>query len=61
MPVRIPISAARRVADLHELRQVIIIAWDGERTHIVTYGQTRQECKMAAEGGERIAKFLELK
>lgn len=61
MPIRVPISAARRVADLHDLKQVIIVAWDGERTHIVTYGQNKKECDMAAQGGQRIAQCLGLK
>lgn len=51
MPKRLPISAARRIAKEHDCRQVILLAWDGERTHIVTYGKSIDDCAQAAEGG----------
>lgn len=49
MPKRIPIAAAKRVADAHGLSQVLIIAYDGERTHVVTYGRTKKDCALAAQ------------
>lgn len=61
MSKRITITAARRVADLYNCEQVIILAWDGQRTHIVTYGTTRSQCQVAAKGGEQIAEMLGLK
>ena len=56
--MRIPVSAAKGVADQHKLRQVILAAWDGERTHIVTYGSTQEDCAQAAEGGNAIQRML---
>lgn len=51
MPKRIPISAAKKVAQDHDCRQVILLAWDGQLTHIVTYGKTADDCAQAATGG----------
>ncbi len=48
---RIPISAAKKVADEQNCRQIILLAWDGELTHIVTYGKTTEDCAQAATGG----------
>lgn len=52
MPKRIPIKAAKRVAEEHGLRQVILLGWDGENTHIVTYGVTKADCAAAAQAQE---------
>jgi hypothetical protein len=60
MPKRIAIEKAHKFVKENNLRQVIIVAWDGEITHIVTYGVTKAECKMAAQGGEVIANALGL-
>lgn len=49
--MRIPISAAKKVAEEQNCRQVILLAWDGELTHIVTYGKTADDCAQAATGG----------
>lgn len=51
MSKRLPISAAENVAKEHDLRQVILLAWDGELTHIVTFGKTVEDCAQAAQGG----------
>ena len=51
MPKRIPISAAKEIAVKHDCRQVILVAWDGELTHIVTYGKSDDDCAQAARGG----------
>jgi hypothetical protein len=40
------------------LQQVIIVAWDGERTHVVTYGKSVEDCDQAALGGDKIKKAL---
>lgn len=58
MPARIPVLAAKDVANAYDCRQVIIVAWDGTKTHIVTYGQNLEECDQAAQGGDRIARAL---
>jgi len=53
---KIPISAAKEVARTHEMTQVIILGWDGESTHITTYGKTAIDCDQAAQG----ANFLKV-
>ena len=58
MPNRIPISAAKEIAKQHKCRQVVLLAWDGERTHVVTYGVTTEECDQAAQGGNLVKKAL---
>jgi hypothetical protein len=47
---RIPVKAAKQVAEEHNLSQVILLGWDGKTTHIVTYGKTVEDCDMAAQG-----------
>ena len=54
MPKRIPISAAKRIAADHDLRQVILVAWDGNLTHVVTYGKSVADCDQAARGGNLV-------
>ena len=49
MPKRIPIAAAKEIADKHDLKQVLLIGWDGERVHVVTYGKTKKDCYLAAK------------
>ena len=46
----IPIKTAKDVAKKHNLKQVIIFGWDGERTHVITYGETVEDCDQAAQG-----------
>jgi hypothetical protein len=58
MPNHIPISSAKKFAEEHSLRHVIICAWDGKLSHIVTYGYSVEECAQAAEGGNRIKNLL---
>jgi hypothetical protein len=56
MPKRIPIKAARDVAKAYRCRQVILLAWDGDLTHVVTYGKSLEDCAQAAEGGNSLKK-----
>ena len=49
MPKRIPIATAKAVAEKHGLRQVLLIGYDGERVHVVTYGATKDDCEKAAK------------
>lgn len=58
MPKRIPIKAAKTLAEKYDLDQVIITAWDGERMHVVTYGRSLEDCKQAAQGGNFVKKAL---
>ena len=52
MPKRIPISTAKAVAQKHDLKQVLLIGWDGKSTHVVTYGATKEDCAIAAKAQE---------
>lgn len=54
----IPISAAQSLAELLDLRQVIIVAWDGEKSHVVTYGGSVADSANAAAGGNLVKKVL---
>jgi len=54
MPKRIPVSAAREIANRYGCRQVILLAWDGELTHVVTYGESTEDCSQAADGGNML-------
>ena len=58
MPKRIPIKVAKDIANKHDLRQVILVAWDGKLTHVVTYGKTIEECDQAAVGGNLVKRAL---
>jgi len=58
MPKRIPIAEAERVAKAQKCEQVIIMAWDGELSHCVTYGTTRANCEQAALGGKKLMEVL---
>lgn len=49
MTKRIPVATAKAVAEKHGLRQVLLIGFDGERTHVVTYGETKRDCELAAQ------------
>lgn len=56
--VCIPISAAQALAECLDLRQVIIVAWDGEVTHVVTYGGSVRDSANAAAGGNLVKRAL---
>lgn len=59
MPEHMPIETAELVGEEHpDVDQVIVLAHDGERTHVVTWGRTEEDCAMAAEGGNRIKKWF---
>ena len=48
---RIPISAARELAEKYGLCQVIIWTWDHKTQQVITYGKTLEDCDQAAKGG----------
>lgn len=58
MVKKLPIKSAKEIAQKYSLKQVILCAWDGKNTHIVTYGDSIEDCSQAAEGGNRIKKAL---
>lgn len=53
----IPVSAAKKIADLYGYDQVIVIARrvgeapDPFGEHVTTYGRTKEHCKVAARAG----------
>jgi hypothetical protein len=57
---RIPVKAARKIADEYGQSQVILITWDRVtgKTHVVTYGRTVEDCKQAAAGGNAMKRFM---
>ena len=59
MPKRMPVKSAKEVADKYCCRQVIICAWDGDLTHVVTYGKSQEDCAQAAIGGALMKKTME--
>ena len=58
MSKRIPISAAAAIGKEHGQRQVLLVTWGGERTHVVTWGINAEECHQAAAGGNAVKKAL---
>lgn len=58
MPKRIPIAEAKRVAEAQKCKQVVLLAWDGSLVHIVTYGQTEEDCRQAAQSGRALDKWM---
>jgi hypothetical protein len=58
MAKNLPVSIAKKVADDNNLKQVIILGWDGETTHVITYGQTINDCDQAAQGGNKLKRVL---
>ncbi len=58
MSKRIPIKVARDIAKDHGLDQVILLGWDGETSHVVTYGKSVVDCDQAAQGGDLVKKAL---
>lgn len=58
MPDHIPILAAQDVAKAYGCRQVIILAWDGSLTHVVTYGESVLDSAQAAKGGNDIKRNM---
>lgn len=61
-PFPIPVDEAQNIAERYVYDQVIIVAWNAEtgRTHITTYGTLDEYKRMAAQGGDFVAKTLGL-
>ena len=58
---RIPIAAAKHFAKTLGLDQVIIVGWTRANglTHVTTYGQSLDDCKTAAIGGNVVKRALQ--
>jgi hypothetical protein len=50
----ISITYAKVVCIANDLRQVIIFGWDGEQTHVATYGESAVDSQQAAVGANVI-------
>jgi hypothetical protein len=48
-PGKIPVAAAKKVAEQYGLKQCLLIGYDGEQVHVVTYGKTKADCAAAAK------------
>lgn len=56
---RIPIATAKRIADEHGQKQVIVVTFgDDGITHVVTYGKSVEDCDQAAIGGNFVKRAL---
>ena len=57
---RIPVTAAKRIADEFGQQQVIVVTWEATSgtIHVVTYGTTLLACDQAAQGGNRVKAAL---
>ena len=58
---RIPIAAAKRLADEYGYDQVLIYArhvGDGGGEHMTTYGKTKAHCSVAAHMAAVLQKFM---
>ena len=56
---RVPIAAARRLAKEYNLSRVMMLTMGEDGTaHLVTYGKTKEQCRLSAQDGERLKKFM---
>ena len=55
---RIPIAAAKRIAEQYDYDQVIIFARCDAKGWVTTYGKTKELCRGAASVADRIKTFL---
>ncbi len=60
MSKKMPIVAAKEIANKYDKDQVIILTWDKKtgETWVTTYGKSIVDCEQAAIGGNKIKKFL---
>ena len=60
MANRLPISAAKKLAQEYSLREVIIIARNehDDTAHVVTYGKSLEDCRLAAESGNNLKRHM---
>ncbi len=56
----IPITAAKDIAKRFGKQQVIIVTWDAVhgKEHVTTYGDTKEACRQAALGGDKVKAAL---
>jgi hypothetical protein len=58
-PKRIPVAAAKRYGEQYGQTQVLVLSFgpDG-KTHAVSWGKTKVDCKEAARGLQRILQLF---
>jgi hypothetical protein len=59
MMSKLPIKAVKQLANDYQMSQVIVFGWDGERTHVATYGKSVEDCDQAARGANAIKRGWE--
>lgn len=57
--MRIPIKAAKEIANKFGFTHIIIFAYNPDLQHITTYGKSVEACDEAAVFGNKIKDFLE--
>ncbi|HWJ40817.1 MAG TPA: hypothetical protein VNT29_06775 [Candidatus Limnocylindrales bacterium] len=59
-PIKIPIEAAKRIADEYDQAQVILLTYcrRTDTTSVVTYGRNAEDKEQAADGGNFVKKAL---
>lgn len=55
---KIPVPELTRLLRTYGLRQLILVAWDGEKQHVATDGATLDDADNAAEGGNFVKAAL---
>ena len=55
---KIPVEFVRDMAHKFDLKQTIVVAWDGNREHVSTYGTSLGDADNAAEGGNFVKQAL---
>lgn len=58
MPEQISWERAKEFAEVNGCRQVVLLAWDGKLTHVVTYGVSVHDSEQAAQGGNFVKRAL---
>jgi hypothetical protein len=56
----LPVTAAATIAGQYGMRQVIIIALNAQDdiAHVVTYGKSEKDCRLAAEAGNNLKRHM---
>lgn len=54
----IPVADLQAIGERYKLSQVILVAWDGAREHVVTWGRTLDDADNAADGGNLVKAAL---
>ena len=56
---RVPIAAAKRLAQQYGYEQVVVLAINPEKSWITTYGKNREKCDEAGKYGNAIGRWLD--